>query len=336
VSPERLGVTPPIEVMGFGPSVDLCVKAEQLGYTDIWTAEVNAADGFSPLAAVAVRTAIVRLGVALVPVFTRPPALTAMSAAGIQQLSRGRFCLGVGASSPAIVTGWMGADYGQPVRRVGEYVQVLRQLLAGQKVTHTGPGYRVKGFRLGIDPGATVPIHVGALGPRMCRLAGAIADGVLFFLMTPEGVKQALEDVRAGAEEAGRNPDDLDVFIRLPVAVDEPQDLVSFMGRRMLTGYATVPAYNASLARQGFEEEASGIAEAWTAGERERAGEILSDEMFDQLFVSGDADACRGRIEEYRAAGVKTPVLMPISVAGSVEERAERVTAAIEALAPKA
>ena len=334
MTPARLGVTPPIEVIGFGPSVDLCARAEALGYTDVWSAEVNAGDGFSPLAAVAVRTTTVRLGVALVPVFTRPPALTAMSAAGIQQLSGGRFCLGVGASSPAIVAGWMGAEYGDPVARVGEYVQVLRQLLAGQKVTHTGAGFRVKGFRLGIDPGAPVPVHIGALGPRMCRLAGAVADGVLFFLMTPEGVKQALEEVRAGAEEAGRDPDELDVFIRLPVAVDEPQDLVSFMGRRMLTGYATVPAYNASLARQGFEEEALGIAEAWTAGEREKAGELFSEDMFGQLFITGDADTCRSRIEEYRAAGVKTPVLMPISVAGSVEERAERVTAAVEALAP--
>jgi probable F420-dependent oxidoreductase len=334
VSVTRLGLTPPIEVIGFGPSVDLCSLAETMGYTDVWSAEVNAADAFSPLAAVAVRTHHLRLGTALVPVFTRPPALTAMSAAGLQSLSGGRFVLGVGSSSPAIVAGWMGASYDRPVERVREYVQVLRDLLAGQKVTHAGPGFRLRGFRLGIDPGAPVPVHVGALGPRMCRLAGAVADGVLFFLMTPEGVTAALEHVRAGAEEAGRDPDAIDVFVRLPVAVDEPEELVRFVGRRMLTGYATVPAYNASLARQGFDREAAGIATAWAAGERDRATELFSDEMFGQLFATGDADACRRRVEAYRAAGVKTPVLMPVSVAGSAEERVERVTAIVEALAP--
>src|SRR5205085_9574335 len=101
--PMRLGITPPIETTGFAAAVDLCARAEQLGYTDVWTAEVGATDAFSPLAAIAVRTERVRLGTALVPVFTRPPAPTATSAAGLQQLSSGRFILGVGTSSPAII-----------------------------------------------------------------------------------------------------------------------------------------------------------------------------------------------------------------------------------------
>jgi probable F420-dependent oxidoreductase len=320
--------------MGFGPSVDLCARAEELGYTDVWSAEANGADGFSPLAAVAVRTTTVRLGIAVVPVYTRPPALMAMSAAGIQQLSGGRFVLGIGASSPAIVAQWMGLEYDHPVDRIREYIQVLRPMLAGEKVTHTGPDYRVKGFRLLIDAGSPTPIHLAALGPRMCRLAGAMADGVAFFLMTPEGVAQALKDVRAGAEEAGRDPETLDSVIRLPIAVDEPEDLVRFMGRRMMTGYAVVPGYNASLARQGFDREAADIAGAWAEGERDRATEAFSDDMLEQTFVFGDAESCRKRIEAYRTAGVKTPVLYPFSMAGSAEERAERVAAAVEALAP--
>src|SRR5438067_7189811 len=116
----RLGITPPIEVSGFAAAVDLCARAEQLGYTDVWTAEVGATDAFSPLAAIAIRTERVRLGTALVPVFTRPPALTAMSAAGIQQLSGGRFVLGIGTSSPAIVGQWMGLELDGRVERIEE------------------------------------------------------------------------------------------------------------------------------------------------------------------------------------------------------------------------
>src|SRR5205823_6561765 len=139
--------------------------------------------------------------------------------------------------------------------RVAEYVQVLREMLAGKKVSVEGRTLRVENFRLQVDPGAPVPIYVGALGPRMCRLAGRVADGVQLFLFTPDGVRAALENVAEGARAAGRDPAELDVVMRIPAVVDEPEDLVRFMGRRLLTGYAVVPAYNASLVRQGFGEE---------------------------------------------------------------------------------
>jgi probable F420-dependent oxidoreductase len=330
----RLGITPPVEITGFRVAVDICATAEALGYTDVWTAEVGGADAFSPLAAVAVRTVRARLGTALVPVFTRPPALVAMSAGALQALSGGRFVLGIGASSPAVIDHWMGTPFVRPLDRVAEYVTVLRDALAGKKVSFSGETVRLDGFRLQIDPGQAVPIYVGALGPKMCRLAGRVADGVQFFLMTPEGVQEALRHVAEGAREAGRDPGALDVIIRLPVAVDEPQDLVRFMGRRLLTGYAIVPAYNASLARQGFASAASGISEAWSGGDRDGATSLVTDAMLDQLMVFGDAAACLARIQDYRDAGVRTPVLMPLSVAGSVGDRAERLAAAVEALAP--
>jgi probable F420-dependent oxidoreductase len=330
----RLGLTPPIEVAGFPAAVELCARAEQLGYTDVWSAEVGAVDAFTPLAAIATRTERVRLGTALVPVFNRPPALTAMSAAGVQQLSGGRFVLGIGLSSPAIVGSWMGLEFDGRVKRIEEYVEVLREAFAGRKVTFHGWTIRVENFRLQIDPGAPVPIYVGALGPEMCRLAGRIADGVLLYFFTPDGVRKALGHVHQGAREAGRDPGELDVFLRLPVAVEEPLDTARFMGRRLLTGYAIVPAYNASLRRQGFDEEARAIAEAWASGERDRATELFSDHMLDELFVTGDVETCRGRIDEFRAAGVTTPVIMPLSFAGSPEERAERVVKAVESLAP--
>ena len=332
----RLGITPPIEVSGLAAAVDLCARAESLGYTDVWTAEVGAVDAFSPLAAVAMRTHRVRLGTGLVPVFTRPPALTAMSAAGVQQLSGGRFVLGVGTSSPAIVGSWMGTPFERVVQRVREYVDVLRQILSGTKVSFRGGTLRVDGFRLQVDPLHAVPIYLGALGPKMCRLAGEIADGVLFFLMTPDGVRAAIDEVKAGARSAGRDPDSIDVFIRLPVVVDESEETVRFMARRLLTGYAIVPAYNASLARQGFGEEASAIAAAWADGDRDLASSLFTDAMLDELFVFGDASACRSRLAAYRDAGVITPVLMPLSFAGSPEERTERVAMSVEALAPDA
>jgi alkanesulfonate monooxygenase SsuD/methylene tetrahydromethanopterin reductase-like flavin-dependent oxidoreductase (luciferase family) len=228
----------------------------------------------------------------------------------------------------------MGTPFDHPVERVEEYVGLLREMLAGRKVDHDGETVVSHGFRLQVGVDEPVPIHVGALGPRMCRLAGRVADGVLFFLMTPGGVREALEHVREGAREAGRDPSELEAFIRLPVTMSEPEDLARFMARRLLTGYAIVPAYNASLARQGYEREAQEIAGAWAAGERDRATAAFTDELLDATFLLGGAGAARERIREFRDAGITTPVLMPLSVAGSMEERAERVRDLVETLAP--
>lgn len=330
----RLGVTPPVEVTGLRAAIEIAAHAESLGFTDVWMAEVGAVDAFTPLAAVAARTERAALGTGLVSVFTRPPALIAMSAAAVQQLSGGRFSLGIGASTPTIVESWMDQRYQRPATRIREYVAVLRDIFAGNKVSFRGETIRVDGFRLQLSVPRPIPIHVGALGPRMLRLAGEVGDGVQFFLMTPQGVAKALKEVRAGATDAGRDPSGIDVFVRLPVAMAEPGDLARFMARRLLTGYAVTPAYNASLERQGFGREARAIVDAWAAGDREGAVGAFPDEMLDELFLLRDGDACRRRIDEYRAAGVTIPVLMPVSFAGTVEERTERIRTTLEALAP--
>jgi probable F420-dependent oxidoreductase len=334
MSPMRLGITPPVEMAGVAAAVELSARAEALGYTDVFSSEVGSADAFSPLAALAVQTSRVRLGTALVPVFTRPPALLAMTAASLQALCGGRFVLGIGTSTRHIVERWMGLEFGGPVERVREYVLALRRLLAGEKVSLDGGAIRVHGFRRQAEAVPEVPIHVGALGPRMCRLAGSVADGVQFALMTPDGVRSALGEVRVGMRDVGRDPAGFDVVLRIPIAVDEPRDLVRELARRLLTGYAVVPTYAATLVRQGFGSAADATIEAWRDGDRQRAVSLLPDEIVDAFFVHGDVDECLARLHAYRDAGVRTPVLMHLSVGASAEERVARITAQIEALAP--
>ncbi len=329
----RLGITPPVEMTGVAAAVRLCREAEDLGYTDIFSSEVGSADAFTPLAALCPVTSRVRLGTALVQVFTRPPALLAMSAASLHALSGGRFVLGIGTSTPHIVERWMGRTFDRPVDRVREYVEALRRILAGERVTFGGTTVRVDGFRLA-EPVGGLPIHLGALGPRMCRLAGAVADGVQFALMTPEGVRSALDEVRAGARAAGRDPDGLDVVLRLPVAVGEPVEAARLVARRLLTGYAGVPTYAAALVRQGFGEAVAPAVEAWRAGDRAKAFAVFPDDLIDRFFLTGTPDACRARLRRYQEAGVRTVVLMHVSVAGNPEERAASIATQLEALAP--
>ncbi len=328
----RLGVTPPVEMTGVSAAVDLAVRAEALGYTDVFSSEVGSADAFTPLAAVAARTSRVRLGTALAPVFTRPPALLAMTAASMQALSGGRFVLGIGTSTAHIVERWMGLPFANPVTRVREYVDSLRRILAGEKVSFDGQQVRIDGFRRQAEPVAPVPIQVGALGPRMCRVAGALADGVQFAFLTPEGVRSAMAEVRAGMREAGREAADFDVVIRIPIAVDEPRDAVFELARRYVTGYAVVPTYRAALQRQGLGEAVARSVRAWDEGDRSRAVSLLPDDVVAAFFIHGTADECRARLGEYADAGVRTAVLMHLSVEATPEARAERIASQVEAL----
>ncbi|MGH2736639.1 MAG: LLM class flavin-dependent oxidoreductase, partial [Actinomycetota bacterium] len=272
-----------------------------------------------------------RLGTAIVSVFTRPPALLAMSAATMQNLTGGRFVLGLGTSSDIIVQNWMGTTFEKPLTRLRESVEVLRELLAGKKLSLDGRTFSLKDFRLQLDPSAPTPIYLAALGPNACRLAGAVADGVIFFLKSPDGVRQGLEWVAEGAREAGRDPSELDCVMRVSVAMDEPPEMSGHL-KKMTTTYAMVDVYNRSLAQQGFAEEAKAVVTAWAAGDRAGAVAAVSDDMVDALNIVGDAGTCRKKLLAFREAGVKTPVILPLSSAAEPDERSERVAAAIEAL----
>lgn len=332
---DRLGVTVGLGGGALADEVSLCERGLELGYTDVWSAEVNGGDAFTPLVALARSHTKPRLGTAIVPVFTRTPALLAMSAAAMQNLATGRFVLGLGTSSGIIVENWMGLSFTKPLSRLRETVEVVRDLLSGKRVTLEGATFSIRDFKLQLDPTAPTPIYVAALGPRACRLAGEIADGVIFFLKTADGVRQALDWVREGARAAGRDPAQLDCVIRLSVAVDEDSGALRKAASRSITTYAMVDVYNRSLVQQGFEAEAKAILGAWRGGERERAAANVSDEMLDQLIVSGDAETCRTKLAEFRQAGVTTPVLLPMSVAVEPQERDARVAQTLAALAPR-
>lgn len=325
---QRLGLTIGLEGSGLREAVALGRHAEELGYTDLWTAEVGGIDALTPLAALATTTATARLGTGILPVFTRPPALLAMSAAAMHDLSGGRFVLGLGTSSDVIVERWMGGRFTRPLTRLREYVEVVRACLTGEKVEFHGLTTHVEGFRLQHRP-ADVPLHLAALGPTACALAGEVADGIIFFLKTADGVRTALQ----WANDARGDREPLDCAIRLPFLVDEEPEVLSVAARRLLLSYAPVDVYARSLAAQGFGSEIAAIRDAWGAGDRKRAVELVPDHMIDALFVTG-VDRAADRLRELRDAGVTTPVLLPMSFVDDAGERNSRIRRALEALAP--
>lgn len=314
---QRLGVTVPLPGFTVRTACDLARRAEDLGYTDAWSAEVSGPDAFSVASAVGVSTSSLRIGCAIAPAFTRPPALIAMSALAASQAAEGRFCLGLGASTPTIVENWMGLDFERPVQRMRETIDVVKAALAGQKVDFHGDTARVKGFRLEGAP-AEVPVFLAALGPRMMELANQQADGIALYAVTEEGVRIAKEAAP-----------DLELAARLICIPDQPLDGVREFARFLLTPYVAAAGYNPWIARQGFAEEAAAVKTAWDARDRSAAVAAMSDRLVDALVISGPASACKERLDSFREAGLDTPILLFIAQQGP-----DAATAMVEAMAP--
>ena len=324
----RLAVTLPAPGVSSLESVELARRAEcEWGYEAIWLAETNGPDSASIAAAVAMVTQRVAIGTAIVPVYNRTPAVLAMTAATLTELSNGRFILGVGSSSHAMMEGWNGLAFERPLAHVRDSVAILRQALAGQKTDYAGEALHSKGFRLGTRASAP-PIYVAALRERMLELAGEIGDGLILNLFPAEALPKILAAYRKGAERAGRDASDDEVVCRLMVAVTDDVAGARNLVRAGFAGYFAQPVYNAYLRWYGFEREADAVVDAFARGDRAASAAALSDAMIDSIAILGSAEACCERIAAYVAGGVTTPVIAPL--AGDLAG----VAAMFEALAP--
>lgn len=270
-----------------------------LGYTDAWSSEAGATDGFTPLAMAAAWEDRLRLGTAIIPAYTRGPGLLAMSAAAMAEAAPGRFALGVGSSSNVIVENWNGIPFTDPYRRTADTVTFLRRALAGEKVDMDCASFRVKGFRLGRVPEQPPPILVAALRPGMLRLAGRVGDGAIINWLSAEDVARVAPEVGAGKE----------IVARIFVCPSEDAATVRQMGRMAVAAYLNVPVYSAFHEWLGRGPELEGMWKAWREGDRKAAVAAIPDQVVDDLIVHGSPDECRAHVQRYVDNGVTTPVL---------------------------
>jgi probable F420-dependent oxidoreductase len=307
----RWGLTVPLPGLPLADQRELVEAAERAGYTDLWSGETNGADGFTPLALAAAWTDHVRLGTGVVGVFTRGPALLAQEAAALADASRGRFALGIGASSDRIVAGWNGIPFERPLSRVSETVDFVRAALAGERTA--------TGFRLERAPAAAPAIILAALRGRMLRLAAEKADGAFTNFLPRSGlgrVTAELDGAPPGFELGCR-------FFCLPGAREEVEPLARFL----FASYITVPVYEAFFRWLGHGEAIDEMVAAWAAGDRERAAAAAPWELIEETFIFGEPPAMRERLDAYVAGGITLPVLTPVT-------SPDRLGQMIEALAP--
>jgi probable F420-dependent oxidoreductase len=311
--PARLAASLPIPP-DLPTSQRVARRAEELGYESIWIADTGAGpDAFVVAAATAAVTERMRIGTAVVPAYTRSPSVMAAAAGSVGQLAPGRFVLGLGASSETIVDRWGGVPFVRPVTRMRETTTVVRAMLDGERVTFEGRTLRTAGFRLVSPPPEPVPIYLAALMPAMLELVGEIADGVVLNMMPVEALPRMLEHVRAGAARAGRDPEGFEVVARFQTFVTDDVARARSVMRLMMGPYFATSVYNRFVAWCGFPDEAAAILDAWQAKDRARNLASVTDEMIDRIAIVGPADVCRARIEEFRAAGVTTPMIHPVA-----------------------
>ena len=325
----RLGLN--IGYWGSGKSLDLdmVLEAERLGYDSVWVAEAWGSDAVTVLSWIGARTERIKLGSAILQMPARTPAMTAMTAATLDELSGGRVLLGLGLSGPQVVEGWHGQPYGKPIGKTREYVEIVRKILARQEpVEHEGEHYQLP-YR---GPGATglgkplklitkpprpdLPIYLASLGPRNVALTAEIADGWLPVLVSPE----SFAGVFGGALDEGfsRTDDPAGSRAAFDIApsvhaivtddVEEARDKIRphvalYVGGMGARGKNF---YNDLAGRYGYEEAAAEVQDLYLSGNQRAALAAVPDGLIDDLALVGSRDMVRDRLEAWREMGTTT------------------------------
>jgi F420-dependent oxidoreductase-like protein len=335
----KLGVHIGYWGLGLGSADQLAIveEAERLGYDSVWTAEAYGSDAASVLGWLAAQTSTIRLGSGIFQIPARSPAMTAMTAATIDQLSNGRMMLGIGSSGPQVAEGWHGQRFAHQLQRTREYVAVLRLALARERVELHGetmelplPDGQGKALKLTIAPAQErIPIYLAAIGPRNTALAGEIADGWIPTLFSPEHAQELRGALEEGAARAARSLDGFDIAPTVNVCVDEDVQRARDVMRPFIALYVGGMGsrqrnfYNSLVQRYGFEREAKEIQDLFLEGKREEAMAAIPEKLIDIVSLCGPKEHVRARIAAYRDADVGTLGVTP--VAATREERLEQL-----------
>ena len=327
----KLGVH--IGYWGLGLTADeqlkLVREAESLGYDSVWTAEAYGSDAATILGWLAQATETIKLGSAIFQMPGRSPAMTAMTAATLDQLSGGRMLLGIGSSGPQVAEGWHGQRFARQLLRTREYIAVVRKALAREKLSFDGetltlplPDGPGKALKLTISTVQDqIPIYLAAIGPKNTTLAAEIADGWIPTLFSPEHVGEFRPLLEEGFSKAGNGKgfDDFDIAPSVNVFVSDDLESARDAMRPYVALYVGGMGsrkqnfYNSLVQRYGFEDAAREVQDLYLEGKKEEAAAALPGELLDTVSLCGPADVVRERLGIYRDAGVGTLMVAPMA-----------------------
>ena len=308
--------------------LEIVKEAESAGFDSVWAAEAYGSDTATVLAWLASQTERIKIGSSIFQMPARTPAMTAMTAATLDQLSNGRMLLGIGSSGPQVAEGWHGQPFANQLQRTREYVEILRKALARERLEYKGEIYELplpdgpgKALKLMIAPvQERMPIYIAAIGPKNTTLTGEIADGWLPTFFSPEHVAEFRTLLEEGAARAGNGKqidESFDIAPNVNLCIDDDIDKARDQVRPLLALYVGGMGsrkknfYNALVQRYGFEDAAKEVQDLYLDGKKDEAAAALPAELIDRTSLVGPKERIKERLEVYREAGVGTLVATP-------------------------
>jgi F420-dependent oxidoreductase-like protein len=283
------------------------ILAEELGYSCLSMGESWGEDAFTSLAQLAAVTSRMRIGTSIVPVFARSPANVAMTALNLDRMSEGRFFLGLGTSGQLVIQDLHGETFRKPLTRMREYIDIIRKAMRGERLDHDGEFFHTQRFRLRMQPyRSDLPIYIASLSLPSLRLTGELADGWLPIFLAPSRMQAAVAELKAAAEAAGRSLDDIAISPQVSIYVTDDIAAARDRERPHIAFYIGGMGvfYHQYMHRIGFGAEADRIREAYLARERDRAAQLVTDEMVDAVTIIGSPQQCRDQMQAFFDAGV--------------------------------
>ncbi len=333
------------EKMGFADNNGLPIakvqEAERLGYDSVWTAEAWGSDAVSPLAWIGANTTKIKLGTSIMQMPGRSPANTAMTAMTMDELSGGRFLLGLGTSGPQVVEGWHGQPYNKALTWVREYVTIVRKIIEREaplefegeryQIPYRGQGSTGQGKALKsiLHGRPDIPIYVGALAPKSQAQAAELCDGLLLTCFNPYDTHYVMDNLASGfaKRQDGKGADEFDIAVTVPVVIADDVQAAMIPLKQQLgfyiggMGSRKKNFYKDFLSRSGFEEDCQKIQDLWFDGKRPEAIAAVPDKMVDQLYLVGPKERIRERLQVWKESPVGTLIL------GSLDVKTMRIVA---------
>ncbi len=315
-----LGITPDDQLR-------MAIAAEELGYDSVWAAEAYGNDTATVLAWFASNTERIKIGSAIFQIPGRTPAMTAMTAATLDNISNGRMLLGLGVSGPQVSEGWHGVPFRKPLARTREYVEIIRKALARERVEYEGEFFTLplpdgpgKPLKMIIETvQERIPLYIAAIGPRNSELTAEIAEGWLPTIFAPDHIDTYTPSLEAGAAKGNRSLDDFDIAPMTSLCIDEDHDRARDLMRPFLAlyiggmGSREKNFYNQLVTRYGYAEEAKVIQDLYLEKRHDEAMAEIPTELIDKVALCGPKQHIKERLRVYRDAGVGTLMVTPVS-----------------------
>jgi 5,10-methylenetetrahydromethanopterin reductase len=298
---------------------ELAEKAEKNGFEAVWFAEAWR-ETIVPLTAISMKTKTIKFGSGVGQIFPNNPTTLALQGTNLQELSNGRFIMGLGLSTPFVVENWYGSRYQRPLRQMRETIEVIKGIQtskSGNRFSYDGELFKIKNYKLPIIMEKPFPVFMAAIGPKMLQLAGEIADGlVIGALHSPKYLSENVyPNLKIGAEQSGRDLSNLEIIYGQICSISHNRREAYDRARKSLMYTAQYPHYQRVMEQEGFGEEVKVISQALELRDYEKAANLITDKMVDHFTIAGEPDECREKILKYRDyPGMPMLTLIPFKV----------------------